>query len=76
MTLSFQPPSVVAAVGSLPLGACVARSPDTHGPHLPTLDVAVAMPEGCFYKKAHLNYRYQALRALYMATVAHHLAAR
>ncbi|CAI7836917.1 unnamed protein product, partial [Closterium sp. NIES-54] len=39
------------------------------------VDVAVEMPQACFREKDVLNHRYFARRALYLATLARHLAA-
>jgi hypothetical protein len=50
VSLPFEPPAAVQAVGSVPLGAALRSA-------RPVLDVAVVMPEGCLHRKDHVNYR-------------------
>jgi U3 small nucleolar RNA-associated protein 22 len=38
------------------------------------MDIAVVIPETCLFKKAHLDYRYHARRALYLAHIAAQLS--
>jgi U3 small nucleolar RNA-associated protein 22 len=63
--LPFAPPTSVSIIGS--------HATDTAIQGDNVVDVAVAMPASCFDHKDHLNHRYHAKRALYLAAVAQHL---
>ena len=53
VSLTFMPPTAVTVIGSYALRTMA--QPDT------VIDVAVQIPDQCLFKKAHLNYRYEAV---------------
>lgn len=59
------PPTRVFIVGSFSTG--------TSAPSHKVVDVAIEMPDDCLFQKAHLNHRYHARRAMYLAAVSDHL---
>ncbi|MEW5301334.1 MAG: hypothetical protein WDW38_009543 [Sanguina aurantia] len=59
------PPTRVSIVGSFSTG--------TSAPSHKVVDVAIEMPDDCLFQKAHLNHRYHARRAMYLAAVSDHL---
>jgi U3 small nucleolar RNA-associated protein 22 len=61
----FAPPTSVSIVGS--------HATDTAIQGDDVVDVAVEMPASCFEHKDHLNHRYHAKRALYLAVLAQQL---
>lgn len=60
--LPFAPPTSVSIVGS--------HATDTAVQGDNVVDVAVQLPASCFEHKDHLNHRYHAKRALYLATLS------
>lgn len=73
VTLPFQRPLALAAVGSLPLRAALYNSStagSTTTAAALSLDAVAVIPGSCLFKKAYLNYRYHARRALYLAALA------
>lgn len=69
VSLPFEPPAAVEAIGSFPLHCCLSGSSPPA-----VLDVAVNMPASCLHKKDNLNYKYHARRALYLAVLSKALA--
>eukprot|EP00798_Chlamydomonas_sp_ICE-L_P031575 gene31575-6769_t len=65
-SIPLLPPTSTHVVGSFGL-RCVARP-------VAIVDLAVQIPEECLFKKAYLNYRYHARRAVYLAALGSHLA--
>ncbi|KAG1665156.1 hypothetical protein FOA52_005537 [Chlamydomonas sp. UWO 241] len=64
VSLAFAPPTRVELVGSYGLRTAAL------GVEALGVDVCVEMPGSCLFKKAHLNYRYHARRALYLLALS------